>query len=254
MNRRPLVAVDVGNSRTKLAAFAGPRATAPLRCWTLDRSASIDSAVAEARRAAEDWFVVSVHAAACERLLAAAQGLASPAHVVELSGDDFAPLRIETTEPARTGLDRIAAAAAANRLRAPDRAAAIVDLGTALRVDVVSADGALLGGAIAPGPAISARALHAFTDRLPAIEMEEIDSPPPPLGRDTEGAMRAGVYWSAVGAVRELVARHRETFGSIDVFLTGGAGPQFAAAIGADVRCEPYLVLQGVALAAGKFS
>ena len=63
------------------------------------------------------------------------------------------------------------AAVAANRIRTADRPAVIVDLGTAITVDLVSSDGAFQGGAILPGIEMSARALHDYTDLLPRIEM-----------------------------------------------------------------------------------
>ena len=58
----------------------------------------------------------------------------------------------------------------------------IVDVGSAITVDLVSADGAFLGGAILPGIAMSARALHEFTDLLPLVDMSELTAPPPALG------------------------------------------------------------------------
>ena len=68
------------------------------------------------------------------------------------------PLTIRVDEPARVGIDRLLAALAADRLRQRDRAAIVVDLGTAITVDLVDADGAFAGGAILPGIATSARA------------------------------------------------------------------------------------------------
>ena len=108
------------------------------------------------------------------------------------------------------GIDRLLAAVAANRLRNPKRPAVIVDLGTAITVDLVDAEGVFRGGAILPGIAISARAMHDYTDLLPHIPMAELEEPPPALGRATVPAMRSGLYWGAVGAVRELIERLAE--------------------------------------------
>jgi type III pantothenate kinase len=77
---------------------------------------------------------------------------------------------------------------------------------------------------------MSARALHEFTDLLPLIEPGELSAPPPAVGTATDTAMRSGLFWGAVGAVRELVARlGAEAGGRPQVFLTGGAGPAVAA-------------------------
>ena len=62
--------------------------------------------------------------------------------------------------PDMVGIDRLVDAVAVNRLRDAKRSAAIVDVGTAITVDLVSANGAFLGGAILPGIAMAARALH----------------------------------------------------------------------------------------------
>ncbi len=64
------------------------------------------------------------------------------------------------------------AALAANRLRQADRAAIVIDLGTAIKVDVVTSDGAFAGGAILPGLEMSARALDEQTDALPRVAVD----------------------------------------------------------------------------------
>ena len=104
--------------------------------------------------------------------------------------------------PERVGLDRLAAAAAVNRLRSPDRGAIIVDTGSAVTVDLLSADGVFRGGAILPGIDMSARALHEFTDLLPLVSLNELSVPPPALGVSTVTAIRGGLFWGQVGAVR----------------------------------------------------
>ena len=84
------------------------------------------------------------------------------------------PIAVGLEHPERVGLDRLAAAAAVNRLRSPDRGAIIVDTGSAVTVDLVSADGIFCGGAILPGIDMSARALHEFTDLLPLVSLNEL--------------------------------------------------------------------------------
>jgi len=129
----------------------------------------------------------------------------------------------------------------------------VVDVGTAITVDLVSRQGAFLGGAILPGIGMSARALHNFTDLLPLIDVSDLAGPPPALGTSTEQAMQSGLFWGAVGAIRQLVERlGREAGGTPEVFLTGGAGPAVAALLGPHARHVPHLTLAGIALAARK--
>jgi type III pantothenate kinase len=125
----------------------------------------------------------------------------------------------------------------------------VVDVGSAITVDLVSANGAFLGGAIAPGIGMSARALHAFTDLLPLVETLELAAPPPALGVSTLTAMRSGLFWGAVGTIRELTARLCAALDqTAEVFLTGGAGPAVAELLGREVRHIPHLTLAGIAL------
>ncbi len=172
----------------------------------------------------------------------------------ELSHHDL-PLAVRVPEPDRVGIDRLLGAVAANRLRDRERPAIVIDLGSAMTFDLISADGAFLGGAILPGVGMSARALHDFTDRLPQIPMDELAEPPPPLGTSTGEAMRSGLYWGAVGAMRELIVRLRDALGTDNrqpqVFLTGGAAPIVAQFLPGDATYVPHLVLGGIASVAG---
>ena len=126
----------------------------------------------------------------------------------------------------------------------------MVDSGSAITVDYVSPDGAFMGGAILPGMGLAARALHEFTDLLPLVPLGELPEPPPALGTSTVTAIRSGLYWGAVGAVRELA--EQLSIGVTpppELFLTGGAGPHLARGIANPVRIVPHLVLSGIALA-----
>jgi type III pantothenate kinase len=80
----------------------------------------------------------------------------------------------------------------------------VLDFGTATTVDAVSVKGEYLGGAIAPGVAISMEALVSRTAKLPRIEMAR---PSSAIGDSTLEAMRSGIYYSTLGATRELCLR-----------------------------------------------
>jgi type III pantothenate kinase len=143
------------------------------------------------------------------------------------------------------------AVVAANRLRTPDRPAIVVDLGTAITVDLVEADGAFAGGAILPGIGMAARALADQTDALPHVVLTHAETPPSPLGKSTKAAIEAGLYWGAVGAVGELVSQLTERLQTQpDLFITGGASRTIADSMKGDARVQyvPHLVLAGIAL------
>ena len=91
-------------------------------------------------------------------------------------------------------------------------------------------EGAFAGGAILPGMAMSARALEEQTDALPRVAVERWLDPPAPLGKATEPAIEAGLFWGAVGAIRELVGQYVEaTCVGPDVFVSGGGSQLIAS-------------------------
>jgi type III pantothenate kinase len=264
-----LIAVDIGNSRMKIGRF-GPQNVAaadlptPVHTFDLaitDRHGQFDATrlhswYEEYATEGVAWLVASVHRGAATRL---SQKLVKWANhsgrdckFRQLSYRDV-PLTIQVEEPQRVGIDRLLGALAANRLRRPDRAAIVVDLGTAITVDLVDAQGAFAGGAILPGIAMSARALSIQTDALPLVKLDCLEHAPPPLGKSTVAAIQSGLYWGAVGAVRELAANFADRLAAPpQLFLTGGASSQVAELLAAStnwsVRHVPHLVLSGIAL------
>jgi type III pantothenate kinase len=203
------------------------------------------SAVAAAR-----WWIGSVQRRVAARLVDWLRER-SVQQITLLASVDL-PLKVSLPRADMVGIDRLLGAVAVNRLRKPNTPAIVVDLGTAITVDLVSAAGTFEGGAILPGIGLSARALHEFTDLLPLLDMQSLAEPPSPLGTNTVEAMQAGIYWGAVGGVRQLVELLTKQLPSPpDVFLTGGAAPAVARLVADNGRYEPHLVLAGIALAAG---
>lgn len=253
---RSFVAVDIGNSRIKFGLFEGaalaPSATlpAPARMFDLDPSRGALDAVGDwlAPRAAAEltWWIGSVERNYASQLVEWLRSRGA-AHIVLLTSGDL-PLTISLPRPDMVGIDRLLAALAANRLRPVDRPAIVVDLGTAITVDLVSREGAFLGGAILPGIGLAARALHEFTDLLPRFDMTSLADPPPALGTDTISAMRSGLFWGAIGGVRHLIDLLSAEPAA--VYLTGGAAASVADLVAPSAQYVGYLTLAGIALAA----
>ncbi|OQY06960.1 MAG: hypothetical protein B6I25_02740 [Planctomycetales bacterium 4572_13] len=131
------------------------------------------------------------------------------------------PLPMETAvdEALAVGTDRLCAAAAAYAVI--EGAVVVADFGTAVTVDLVDEEGVFIGGTITPGFDLSLAAMNTGTARLPKVDMRR---PSSAYGANTEEAMRAGVYWSAVGLLETLCRKYAEQIGSWpQVILTGGA-------------------------------
>ena len=275
-----LIAVDIGNSRMKIGRFersakeavseterprsSGESLPEPTQIFSLpidNKSGDFDveKLIAWCRENAAGetlWLEGSVHRAAADRLTAAVASWAKRSElecrIRWLTYRDVS-LRIDVDEPGRVGIDRLLGALAADRLREPGRSAIVVDLGSAVTVDLLTADGAFAGGAILPGIAMSARALAEQTDALPQLAIDTLEKRPAALGKSTSAAIEAGLFWGAVGAIRELVAQlSAELAQPPEIFLTGGASPQVAELLGfsQSVRHVPHLVLSGIAMMA----
>jgi len=258
---------DVGNSRIKLAVIADlgshdagtRRLPTVTKLQDLDshgfRHANLETWLSQVAPSAAVVLVASVHDAAAARLEAAIAELSATRHrplrqrrIVH--GD--LPLEIAVAEPHRVGIDRLAAAAAAGMIRRPGRGTIIVDCGTAATVDLLSAEGVFLGGAILPGPALMARALADGTSRLPVVAAMEHAMGTPPImpGRSTQEAIVAGIGWGTRGAIGRLVAEARASLGEdVDVILTGGWRSVVRDSLPGAIEM-PELVLAGIALAA----
>lgn len=259
MTAHTIAAVDVGNSRIKVGLFAPadvagtPAGQLPQPSRTFSFLPDADGltsfsawlAPLEARQVA--WWLGSVERTYATRLLDWLR--AAGAHELVLLSSGDLPLVVSLARPDMVGIDRLLDAVAINRLRPAGRPAVIVDLGTAITVDLVSGDGAFLGGAIMPGIGMSARALHEFTDLLPLLDMVALSDPPAALGTGTESAMRSGIFWGAVGGIRRLIEELSATCGgSPQVYLTGGAAPSVAPLIAPGTAYYPHLTLAGIAL------
>jgi type III pantothenate kinase len=112
-------------------------------------------------------------------------------------------LKIRYRDPREVGADRIADAVGAMTLF-PGRNLLVADFGTATTICAITRDKEFLGGNIIPGVRLSMEALESKTAQLPSVEIVPPDSA---VGRSTVESIQAGLYWSSVGMVRELVER-----------------------------------------------
>jgi type III pantothenate kinase len=156
------------------------------------------------------------------------------------------PIRLEVDEPLSVGADRIVNTLAAAVLFRRDTV--VVDLGTATTFDCISADGAFLGGVIAPGVETGAETLVRRTAKLPRVDLSRPDNV---IGRRTETALRSGIFNAATSSIDGIVRRIKDEWGRGDalVVATGGLAPSLGPHCRTVERIEPYLTLQGLELA-----
>ncbi len=247
MESLPLT-IDLGNSALKIVRWGGA-AQIDRVDWGGPWESRLDEALAST---AVQGPVLIASVTTPERLARVQEHCARAGK--EAITNPECDLRLQCREPHTIGRDRLLAALGAWGLE--PRAALVIDAGTALTVDALGEDaghGVFLGGAIAPGPELLARALGSGAANL--FEVQTTGGVPA-LGKDTPGALAAGVSHGFVGTVRELalrVAREAE-LSSAPVWLTGGAAPLLSepGLFGErKVHHEPRLVHIGLARALG---
>ncbi|HET7082194.1 MAG TPA: type III pantothenate kinase [Candidatus Limnocylindria bacterium] len=158
-------------------------------------------------------------------------------------------LRIEIDRPAEAGADRLCnALAARTEFGGP---AIVIDLGTSTNFDLLSAEGAYIGGAIAPGLGLSLEALVGYASKLPRIELRR---PPHAIGSNTIHAMQSGTVLGYIGLVSGLLTALRGELlerspaeSRVTVIATGGyTHEQWLRDVPGIDAIEPDLTLRGI--------
>lgn len=245
-----LLVIDIGNTNTVLGLYRG---TELVRSWRLhtDRARTADEWAAAIH---ELFALAGLHFSAVTGAIIACVVPPVLSAVERLCRDYFrctpcivgpgtaSGMPILCDNPAEVGADRIVNAVAAyERQRC---SLIVVDLGTATTFDVVSASGEYLGGAIAPGLAISAEALWQRASKLPRVE---IACPPRAIATDTVSSMQSGLFYGYIGLVDGLVARmQQELPDEPRVLATGGLAGVIAPHSRTIDEVVPDLTLDGL--------
>jgi len=151
-------------------------------------------------------------------------------------------IEVHLDKPSEAGADRLVNAVGAHM--AYDGDLLVIDSGTATTFDVVAADGAYKGGAIAPGINLSMHALHQAAAKLPRIAIEKPDKI---IGTDTVGAMKSGIFWGYVGLIEYMIKAIKAEYQKpMKVIATGGVASLFEGATEAIDIFDPDLTLRGL--------
>jgi type III pantothenate kinase len=244
-----LLAVDAGNTQTVAGLYEGSALVEHWRTTTV-RTRTTDELAAELRAMLElrgrGLDAVSGVGLACgvpalvTVYAAIADHLGCDAVVVGPSVDPGIALRVDN--PRDVGPDRVANAVAVHARHGGP--AVVVDFGTAINLDAVSAEGDFVGGAIAPGLQIAVEALGRRAARLANVELR---APVKAIGTSTETNMQSGAVFGFAGLVDGLVRRFRsELGGAATVVATGGLAGIVAPHCQTVDHLDPWLTLDGV--------
>jgi type III pantothenate kinase len=251
-----LLAIDVGNTHTVVGIYDGERLVADWRMaslatrtadehWLTIRSFCQDAGIAP--EAIGEFGLSSVVPDLTDIFEAIARKYFHLEPVTVNASLDLG-MPILYRDPLAVGADRLCnAIAGRQRYGGP---LIIIDFGTATTYDVISAEGAYLGGVITLGLESSAAELHRRAAKLPKIELH---FPSTVIGRETVTSMQAGIMYGAVDAVEGMVRRIRIELGSeAPVIATGGLAPLIAGRTSFISALEPTLVLDGIRLIVGR--
>ncbi len=241
-----LLAIDVGNTNITLGIFQGERLLSRGRISTHVSSLTLRRLLVdlEVPSSALTGVIISSVVPKATLRLKKAFRRATRLKPLVLGENIKAPILNRYRVPAQVGQDRLVNAVAAHHLYAGP--AIVVDFGTAITIDLVSARREYLGGLIVPGIGVALEALSSRAALLPKVEL----APPEEfLGRDTVNSMRSGIFYGYGALCDGIVHRLKADFApKAKVIGTGGHAPLISPYSRSIQIVNPDLTLQGLEL------
>lgn len=229
------LAIDIGNTRVKVAVFDDDKLAHTQayekfeeKDWKfLFKRFQIENSILSAVSTYEDGIT---------------SFLSTNSKLIVLDTKTPLPIKNLYKTPLTLGKDRIAAVAGAVALF-PKENALVLDVGTAITHEFITAAGEYLGGGISPGIRLRFKALNAYTSHLPLIEPKQIDYL---TGRSTKESILSGVMNGVRFEIEGIIKEYAEKYGNLNVLLTGGDAPAFETTLKSKIFAAPNLVLTGL--------
>ena len=154
------------------------------------------------------------------------------------------PIRVAYRTPETLGTDRLACMVAAAHL-CPGKPVLVLQCGTCLTSDFLTADSLYAGGGISPGLRMRFRALNEHTARLPLVPP---DADAALYGQTTEKAIQSGVWQGYLSECEGLVQKYSSIYEELNVIITGGDAVWVKDKLKMTIFAFPDLVLFGLML------
>lgn len=228
--------IDIGNSRTKLALFQGDK--------LVERLLWVDWSIEDLLRLITNHKVQNVLLCSVGRSLEREEIVQVEQHsrFLQLEADTALPIVNGYKTPQTLGKDRIAAVVGAFALF-PATNCLVVDAGSCITYEFLSAQGVYLGGNIAPGVKMRLRAMHEFTARLPEVQLAPVEHW---IGDSTYSAMNNGALLGTVLEIEGYAQKWSAEGSATQIILTGGDAPLLLQTLHLQAIHEPDLVLIGL--------
>lgn len=232
--------VDIGNTRAKVALA--------------DEKGQVEQVAVAEKLSREVVAPLVAEHAICHAILSTTRRTADEevallaalgVEVLQLDASTPLPIGVAYRTPETLGRDRVAAAVGA-MVRYPRRNCLVVDLGTALTLDLVTSDGVFRGGVISLGYSNRLRALNEYTATLPLCGVISPEGELPLQGLTTLEAIERGVFNSVCFEIESYQRRLEADFADLCVIVTGGEAKYFEKQIKNAIFAEPNLVFYGL--------
>ncbi len=244
-----LLAIDVGNTNTVLGMFEGQQLASSWRIKSDAQTTADEMALTYRGLLAEEDEVTGI--VLCSTVPAVLREMRvmldryfRGVHTVIVEPGTKTGVPVLTDNPKEVGADRIVNTIAAHHQYGGP--CIVVDFGTSTNLDVVSAQGEFLGGALAPGIEIS---LDALASRAAQLRKVELVRPRSAIGKNTVEALQSGALYGFAGQVDGLVDRITAELGEVTaVVATGGLAPIVVPESRRITHHDPELTLTGLRL------
>lgn len=248
LNYAMILAIDIGNTMTHTAVFAGNKIAAFKKFPTASKSLKkFISSFAEIYK--KNIVQVGIASVVPEvdslwKIIAKEYFSVKPIfinHKVSL------PVKLRLKYPVKAGADRICNAAAAYEFFRRKENVIAADFGTAVTYDIVLKNGDYIGGIISPGAETMAKSLHVFTSKLPMLRKSEMYVPRNIIGRNTVEALRSGTAYASIASFEGIIEKiEKELMRKFKVIITGGFAKQIHSNTSIKTVIRKNLVLEGI--------
>ncbi len=228
--------LDFGNTFQKCAIFDGDRLVALKKFENISLS-QLKSLVKEF-----DKIKSCILSSVINTPVDIINWLSSNFYFINLSDQTPIPITNAYKDKTTLGKDRLAAAVAINKL-APNQNTLSVDIGTAIKFDMVNNRDEYVGGSISPGLYLRFKSLHNFTAKLPLVGYNNVHEL---IGTNTETSILSGVINGAIAEVNGIIEEYKQRFPDIKVFLSGGESIYFEKNIKSIIFANSNIVLIGL--------
>ena len=164
--------------------------------------------------------------------------------VLHLSAFTSLPIKIEYESPETLGKDRIAAVVGAESIF-PNQNLLVIDAGSCITYDFLTANKEYLGGAISPGVQMRLRSMNDFTGQLPLIDWTG-EERPKSIGSTTISSMLSGVVNGLIAEMNGFIDSYEKQYNDLKIVITGGDANFFEKELKNGIFADPNLVLKGL--------